>query len=60
MRMLSIPGNDFVTHRAYEETISLQTEPNEFSRMLSQRGKNVNSFYMYIHAEHTGSDFIVP
>ncbi len=45
MRMLSIGGNDFFDHWAYEETISSHTEhtPNEFSRMLSQR-KNVNSF----------------
>ncbi len=54
MRMLSIRGNDFIAHWAYEETISSHTEhtPNEFSRMLSQR-KNVNSFYMYCYAEHT-------
>ncbi len=70
MRMLSIRGNDFIAHRAYEETISSHTEltPNEFSRMLSQR-KNVKSFYMYSYAEHTrkwfkrwlsirGNDFI--
>ncbi len=61
MRMLSICGNDFIAHWAYEETISTYIEhtPNEFSRMLSQR-KNVNSFYMYSYAEHTGNDFIAP
>jgi hypothetical protein len=39
MRMLSIHGNDFIAHWAYEETISSHTEQtrNEFSRMLSQR-----------------------
>ncbi len=39
MRMLSIRGNDFIAHWAYEETISSHTVhiPNEFSRMLSQR-----------------------
>ncbi len=38
--------------------ISSRTEhtPKEFSRMLSQR-KNVNSFYMYSYAEHTGKWF---
>ena len=58
MCMLSIRGNDFIAHWAYEETISLHTEhtPNEFSRMLSQR-KNLNSFYMYSYAEHTGKWF---
>ncbi len=58
MRMLSILGNDFIAHWAYEEMISSHTEhtPNEFSRMLSQR-KNVNSFYMYSYAEHTGKWF---
>ena len=58
MRMLSIRGNDFIAHWAYEETISSHTEhtPNEFSRMLSQR-KNVNRFYMYSYAEHTGKWF---
>jgi hypothetical protein len=58
IRMLSICGNDFITHWAYEETISSPTEhtPNEFSRMLSQR-KNFNSFYMYSYAEHTGKWF---
>ncbi len=61
MRMLSIQRNDFIAHWAYEETISLHTEhtPIEFSRMLSQR-KNVNSFYMYSYAEHTGKWFIAP
>ncbi len=56
--MLSLRGNDFIAHWAYEETISSHTEhtPNEFSRMFSQR-KNVNSFYMYIYAEHTGKWF---
>ncbi len=56
--MLSICGNDFIAHWAYEEKISSHTEhrPNEFSRMLSQR-KNVNSFYMYRYAEHTGKWF---
>ncbi len=58
MRTLSIRGNDFIAHWAYEETISSHTEhtPNEFSRLLSQR-KNVNSFYRYIYAEHTGKWF---
>jgi hypothetical protein len=58
MRMLSIRGNNFIAHWAYEETISSDTEhtPNEFSRMLSQR-KNVNSFYLYGYAEHTGKWF---
>jgi len=39
MRMLSIRGNDFIAHWAYEETILSHTEHtrNEFSRMLSQR-----------------------
>ncbi len=47
MRMLSIRGNDFIAHWAYEETISSHTEHtrNEFSRKLSQRW-NMNSFYM--------------
>ncbi len=56
--ILSIRGNDFIAHWAYEDTISSHTEhtPNEFSRMLSQR-KNVNSFYMYSYAEHTGKWF---
>ncbi len=59
--MLSISGNDFIAHWAYDETISSHTEhtPNKFSRMLSQQ-KNVNSFYMYSYAEHTGYDFIAP
>ncbi len=65
MRMLSIRGNDFIAHWAYEETILSHTEhtPNKLSRMLSQR-KNVNSFHMYnlywaygemilSHPEHT-------
>ncbi len=58
MRMLSIRGNDFIAHWAYEETISSHTEhtPNEFKRMLNQR-KNVKSFYMYSYAEHTGKWF---
>ncbi len=58
LRMLSICGNDFITHLAYKETISSCTEhtPNEFSRMLSQR-KNINSFYMYSYAEHKGKWF---
>ncbi len=58
MHMLSIRGNDFIAHCTYEETISLHTKhtPNEFSHMLSQR-KNVNSFYMYSYAEHTGKWF---
>ncbi len=58
MRMLSIRGNDFISHWAYGEMISSHTEhtPNEFSRMLSQR-KNVNSFYMYSYAEHKGKWF---
>ncbi len=58
MRMLSIRGNDFISHWAYGEMISSHTEhtPNEFSRMLSQQ-KNVNSFYMYRYAEHTGKWF---
>ncbi len=57
-RMLSMRGNDFIAHWAYEERISSHTEhtPNEFSRMLSQR-KNVNSFYMYSYAEHMGKWF---
>ncbi len=72
MRMLSIRGNDFIAHWAYEEMILSHTEhtPNEFLRMFSQR-KNVNSFYMYSYAEHTGkwyyrtlsirgNDFIAP
>ncbi len=54
---------------AYAETILSHTEHarkrfhrtlsvrwTEFLRMLSQR-KNVNSFYMYIYAEHTGKWF---
>ncbi len=55
MCLLSIHGNNFIAHWAYEETISSHTEhmPNKFSRMLSQR-KNVNSFLMYSYAEHTG------
>jgi hypothetical protein len=38
--------------------ISSHTEhtPNKFSCMLSQR-KNVNSFYVYRYAEHTGKGF---
>ncbi len=65
MRMLSIRGNDFIVHWAYEEMISSHTEqtPNKFSCMLSQR-KNGNSYYMYnlcwaygeiilSHPEHT-------
>ncbi len=58
MRMLSIRGNDFIAHWAYEETISSHTEhtPNEFLRMLSQRN-NDNSFSMYSYAEHTGKWF---
>ncbi len=38
MRMLSIRGNNFIAHWAYEEMISSHTEhmPNELSRMLSQ------------------------
>ncbi len=58
MLMLSIRGNYFIAHWAYEETISSHTEhtPNEFSCMLSQR-KNVKSFYLYIYAEHTGKWF---
>ncbi len=58
MPMLSIRGNKFIAYWAYEETISSHTEhkPNEFSLMLSQR-KNVNSFYMYSYAEHTGKWF---
>jgi hypothetical protein len=58
MHMLSICGNDFIAHWAYEETISSHTEhtPNEFLRMLIQR-KNVNSFYMYSYAAHTGKWF---
>jgi hypothetical protein len=58
MHMLNICGNDFIAQWACEETISSQTEspPNEFSRMLNQR-LNVNSFYMYIHAEHRGKRF---
>jgi hypothetical protein len=51
MRMLSISRNDFIAHWAYEETISSHTEC-----MLSQ-WKNVNSFYMYSYAEHTGKWF---
>jgi hypothetical protein len=43
--MLNICGNDFIAHWAYEETISSQT------------GKNVNSFYMYSYADHTGKWF---
>ncbi len=52
--MLSIRGNNFIAHWAYEETILSHTDhtPKEFSRMLSQR-KNINSFYMYSYAEHT-------
>ncbi len=49
IRMLSKRGNDFIAHWAYAE----------FSRMHSQR-KNVNSFYMYSYAEHTGKWFIAP
>ncbi len=58
MRMLSIRGNDFIAHWAYEETISSHTEhtPNEFLHMLSQR-KNDNSFSMYSYAEHIGKWF---
>jgi hypothetical protein len=58
LRMLSIRGNDFIAHWAYEETISSHNEhaTNEFSRMLNQR-KNVNSFYMYINAEQTRKCF---
>ncbi len=39
MRMLSIRGNDFIAHWAYEETILSHTEHtrHEFSSMLSQR-----------------------
>ncbi len=38
MPMLSMLGNDFIAHWAYEEAISSHTEHtrNEFSRMLSQ------------------------
>jgi hypothetical protein len=58
LRMLSMRGKDFIIHWACEETISSHTEhtPNKFSLMLSQR-KNVNSFYMYSYAEHTGKWF---
>ncbi len=58
MHMPSIRGNDFISHWAYGEMISSHTEhtPNEFSRMLSQR-KNVNRFYIYRYAEHTGKWF---
>ncbi len=54
MGLLSIRGNDFIAHWAYEEMISSHTEstPWEFSRILSQQ-KNINNFYMYIHGEHT-------
>ncbi len=39
MRMLSIRGNDFIPHWAYEELISSHTEHtrNKFLRMLNQR-----------------------
>jgi hypothetical protein len=55
MHMLSIGGNDFISHRAYEKRFhrTLRNPSNEFLRMLSQR-KNVNSFYMCSYAEHTG------
>jgi len=58
MRTVSIRGDDFIAHWTYKETISSHTErtPNKFSHMLSQR-KNVNSFYIYIYAEHTGKWF---
>ncbi len=60
MRMLSIRGNDFIAHWAYEERISSHTEstPKEFSRMLNQ-WQNINSFYsyVYIHAEHARKRF---
>jgi hypothetical protein len=58
MHMLSICGNNFIAHWAYEDTISSHTEHtrNKFSRMLSQR-KNVKNFCMYIHAEHMQNKF---
>ncbi len=54
MWMLSIRGNNFIAHWAYEEMISSHTEstPWELLRILSQQ-KNINNFYMYIHGEHT-------
>jgi hypothetical protein len=58
LRILSIRGNDFIAHWAYDELISPHTEhtPNEFSRMLCQR-KNVNIFYMYSYAGQRGKWF---
>ncbi len=58
MPMLSIRGNNFIAHWAYDELISSHVEHTrkEFSRMLSQR-YNENSFHMYIHAEHTQNEF---
>ncbi len=59
MRMLSICGNNFIAHWAYEETISSHTEhpPNEFSRMLSASGKFLTVITCTIYAEHTGKWF---
>ncbi len=58
MHMLSTRRNDFIAYWAYKETISSHTEstPNKFSRMLNAQPvvKNIHSFYIYIHAEHTG------
>ncbi len=61
MRMLlSIRGNNFIAHWAYEEKISSHTEhtPNEFSLMLNQHS-NFDSVYMDIqtHAEHMWKRF---
>ncbi len=56
--LLSMHGNVFIAHWAYEERISSHTEhtPNEFSRMLSQRS-NFDSFYIRIHAKHKRKRF---
>ncbi len=62
MRMLSIRGNDFIAHWAYDTTILSHTEHtrNKFSRMLNQF-LHVNLCWAYAeripHTEHTRNEF---
>jgi hypothetical protein len=69
MRMLSIRGNDFIAHWAYEERISAHAQPAgkceqslHLQSMLSIRGTNFIAHWPYAerissHAEHTWNRF---
>jgi hypothetical protein len=69
MRMLSIRGNDFIAHWAYEERISAHAQPavkcEQFlhvQSMLGIRGTNFIAHWAYAerissHAEHTWNRF---